>query len=102
MSDMRRINREAAEALFARFAPMFVERERIRVLGREVWVATVAELLGMKRSTIAVYGADFQSSPRPQDFVDERILAGLLEEGANADGGGGSLLSRLGRMLGGR
>ena len=40
-----------------------------------IWVATVDELLGMKRDTISIYGVGASDSPRPQDFVDVGILA---------------------------
>ena len=83
-----------------------IERERLTVLGQEVWVATVGELLGMKRDTIAIYGGDPQTSPRPQDFVDVGILGGLAtEDGFAADDGSAppsGLFSRLGRILEGR
>ena len=81
-----------------------VERERLEVLGQRIWVATVDELIGMKRETIAIYGPDFESSPRPQDFVDVGILDRLKGEGSSeACGAGGvGLLTRIGEMLGGR
>ena len=53
----------------------------------------------MKRDTIALYGADFQSSPRPQDFIDVKTLERLT--GTNeADKAESGLLSRLGQLLG--
>lgn len=80
-----------------------IERERLVLLGQEAWVATVGELLSMKRDTIAIYGADFDTSPRPQDFVDVGILSGFSGEGGGGDEPvSGRLLSRIGQILGGR
>lgn len=86
-----------------------IERERLVILGQEMWVATIGELLGMKRDTIAIYGADFDTSPRPQDFVDVGILGGLaetdaagIESASDGEDVHGGLLSRLSRILGGQ
>lgn len=81
-----------------------LERERLVVLGQEVWVATVNELLNMKRNTIELYGSDFESSARPQDFVDVGILnrmSGVANGGAGSENGYG-LLSGLSRILRGQ
>ena len=80
-----------------------IERERLEVLGQQIWVATVEELLGMKGDTIALYGGDVQTSPRPQDFVDVGILSGLSGSSELDDGGSGlGMRQKLGQILGGR
>jgi len=78
-----------------------ISRERLTVVGQPIWVATVDELLGMKRDTISVYGGDIQTSPRPQDFIDVEILNDLADDDSRDETGTG-ILSRLGRTLGGR
>lgn len=73
-------------------------------MGQCLWVATVDELIGMKRDTIAIYGADMQTSPRPQDFVDISILNELTEEQTGCPEKSmrsGSRLLKLRKLLGG-
>lgn len=81
-----------------------IKRERLEVLGQGLWVATVDELLAMKRETIAIYGNDIRTNPRPQDFVDVSILSSL-EGDSSADPGDGDasdgFLLRLRKALGG-
>ena len=80
-----------------------VKRERLKVLGHDVWVATVDELLDMKRGTIAIYGVDIQTNPRPQDFVDVGILNGLLGDGdGESDDDWPGMFAGLRQLLGGR
>lgn len=72
------------------------------VLGQSMWVATVDELLGMKRDTIAIYGTDIQTNPRPQDFVDVGILS-ELSDGVNPDEkDDAGVFPQLSRILRGR
>lgn len=52
-------------------------RERIRIDGEDFWVASVADLLGMKRDTLKLYGADVSENPRPQDILDVKTLEDL-------------------------
>ena len=82
-----------------------IKRERLNVNGQAIWVATVEELLDMKRYTIALYGTDVKSSSRPQDFVDVGILNNLYNHSSieqQTTGGEGDLFSKLGKILGGR
>ena len=74
-----------------------IDRERISVCGTRIWVATVDELLGMKRDTVSLYGVGVESSSRPHDFIDIESLEALSPP-QEEDG----LRSRLSGLLGGR
>ncbi len=67
-----------------------------------IWVATVGELLSMKRDTISIYGVGASDSPRPQDFVDVGILGALAEGDAREEGTDPGILARIGRIFGER
>lgn len=54
-----------------------VKRQRIVVCGMPIWVATVDELLGMKKDTMALYG---EAGLRPQDYLDMRTLESLEDK----------------------
>lgn len=62
-----------------------IERERIKVGDTEVWVATVPELLDMKRKTTSLYRATPTQTARPQDFVDMEALEGMLPDQQDED-----------------
>ena len=79
-----------------------IERERLTVLGQPIWVASVKQLLDMKHDTISIYGAEFETSPRPHDFVDVGILNNLAEKRDRDETVEEGIFSRLGRMLAGR
>lgn len=80
-----------------------LKRERLNVLGHEIWVATIDELLDMKCGTIAIYGTDIQTNPRPQDFVDVGILSSLQDDdGIESDDKQLGLFAGLRQLLGGR
>ena len=79
-----------------------IERERLTVLGQPIWVASVKQLLDMEHDTISIYGAEFETSPRPQDFVDVGILNDLAEKRNRDETVEEGIFSRLGRMLAGR
>lgn len=51
-----------------------IEKERVKVFGMEITVATVPELLDMKRKTLELFNADIGDSSRPQDFIDIKRL----------------------------
>lgn len=67
-----------------------IKRERINVCGLEVWVATIDELLGMKKDTVGLYGADITTSSRIQDFFDIRTLEALANGSGGRERSGGS------------
>lgn len=114
MSEMNRVNRETAENLLREFLPMFAEFERQGVDYCLVGgLAVVAHCLARDADrfrathdadTIAIYGADIQTSPRPQDFVDVGILSSLVDGqpyDPDEDSHESSPLSRLRELLGG-
>ncbi len=79
-----------------------IDRERIELLGQTIWVATVDELLGMKRDTISIYGVSASDSPRPQDFVDVGILGALANVDAREEGADSGILAHIRRIFGSR
>lgn len=74
-----------------------ISRERLSVCGVQIWVATVDELLGMKRDTVSLYGVGIESSSRPHDFIDIASLEALSPQQEE-----GGLRSKLSDLLGGR
>lgn len=56
-----------------------LEREEVDVLGHRVTVATTSQLLVMKERTIELLHADFETTSRPQDFIDAARLRSLIE-----------------------
>lgn len=56
-----------------------LDRERVNVLGHEVNVATVPQLIAMKEMTIGEYRVGNEPSPRMQDYIDLQRLKGLGE-----------------------
>lgn len=47
-----------------------VERTLVNIAGTNIWVATVDELLRMKRDTVSLYRVGLADTSRPQDFRD--------------------------------
>lgn len=79
-----------------------IEKERLTVFGDTVWVATVDELLGMKRDTIGLLKASAAETSRPQDYEDvatlRRITSGHVGRAVSKTSG---LAERLRGILGG-
>lgn len=53
--------------------------EKLNILGFEVSVASIEDLITMKQKTIELYGPDPQTNPRFQDFIDLKILKDIKE-----------------------
>lgn len=56
-----------------------LERERVEIAGLSIWVASVDQLIEMKKRTIELYRATPDNTSRPQDFVDLATLRALKE-----------------------
>lgn len=56
-----------------------LERERVRILGHEVTVATVPQLIAMKEKTIEEYQVGHELSSRMQDYIDLRRLRDMQD-----------------------
>lgn len=56
-----------------------LERERVTIGDLSVWVASIDQLIEMKKRTIELYRATPDNTSRPQDFVDLATLRALKE-----------------------
>ena len=77
-----------------------IKRQRLTIFGNEIWVATIPELLSMKRDTIALYGGDPATYPREQDFIDVRTLESLEGDDAGKESISSKLIGRVSSLLG--
>lgn len=54
-----------------------IDRERVSLLGHEVWVATISQLLKMKEDVIRLYGQDPINTSRFHDYIDVKLLKNI-------------------------
>jgi hypothetical protein len=64
-----------------------IEREEIDFMGHPVKVATARQLLLMKERTIGLLHAEFDTTPRPQDFIDVARLREIVDGFGAVSGG---------------
>lgn len=76
-----------------------IQRERVLVSGTEIWVATRQELLGMKRSTVELYGVGIDQSSRPQDFLDIGSLERIIDNGMHETNERTGLMAKITKLL---